>query len=112
MGHNESSEETGKAWDIVAQSKYEAELQEHVQLLRSGGQTLLPSEVDALRPFLSGAEVVHFQCSHGLDALSLLNLGAASVTAIDISPVMIRQAQRKALALGKPATFMCSDSMI
>jgi SAM-dependent methyltransferase len=102
-------EETARAWDVVARAKYDAELEEHVQLLRSGGHSLLPVEIEALQPHLSGAHVVHLQCSHGLDALGLLNLGAASVTGFDISPTMIRQAQRKAEALGKSASFVCAD---
>ena len=52
---------------------------------------------------------MHLQCSHGLDALGLLNLGAGSVTGIDISPTMIRQAQQTASALGRSATFVCAD---
>jgi SAM-dependent methyltransferase len=106
---DKTHEENGLAWDIVAQAKYEAEMEEHIELLRAGGHALLPPEVDALRPHLSGAHVVHLQCSHGLDALGLLNLGAGSVTGIDISPAMIRQAQRKASALGRSATFVCAD---
>ena len=42
--------ETGRAWDIVAQTKYEAEIGERVRLLRAGGHTLLPPEVEALSP--------------------------------------------------------------
>ena len=52
---------------------------------------------------------MHLQRSHGLDALGLLNLGVGSVTGIDISPTMIRQAQQKASALGRSATFICAD---
>jgi SAM-dependent methyltransferase len=109
VAHEKIHGETGRAWDIVAQAKYDAELEQHLHLLRSVGHTLLQAEIDALQPYLSGANVVHLQCSHGLEALGLLNLGAASVTGFDISPTMIRQAQRKAEALGKPATFVCSD---
>lgn len=102
-------DENGKAWDVVAQAKYAGEMEEHIQLLRAGGHTLLPPELAALGPYLSGAHVMHLQCSHGLDALGLFNLGAASVTGIDISPAMIRQAQQKAAALGRSARFVCSD---
>ena len=102
-------EENGAAWDIVARAKYEAEREEHIEFLRAGGHTLLVPEIEALGPYLSRAHVVHLQCSHGLDALGLLNLGAGSVTGIDISPTMIRQAQQKASALGRSATFVCAD---
>ena len=109
MARNKNHEENSVAWDIVARAKYEAEMEEHIAFLRSGGHTLLAPEIEALRPHLSRADVVHLQCSHGLDTLGLLNLGAGSVTGIDISPAMIRQAQQKALALGRPATFVCAD---
>jgi hypothetical protein len=38
--HEKIHEETGRAWDIVAQAKYDAELEEHLQLLRSAGHSL------------------------------------------------------------------------
>src|SRR5688500_2275802 len=97
------------AWDVVTRAKYAGEMEDHLQLLRAGGHTLLPPEITTLTPYLRGAHVVHLQCSHGLNALGLLNLGAASVTGVDISPAMIRQAQQKASALGANATFVCSD---
>lgn len=106
---DERHEENGRAWDVVARAKYDGEMAEHIQFLRAGGHTLLPPEIATFGPYLSGAHVVHLQCSHGLDALGLLNLGAASVTGIDISPAMIRQAQQKASTLGRSATFVCSD---
>jgi SAM-dependent methyltransferase len=102
-------EEIGRAWDIVAETKYKREIGEHVRFLKAGHHGLLPPEVEALSPHLANADVVHLQCSHGLDTLALLNLGAASVTGVDISPAMIRQARETAEALGKPANFVCSD---
>ena len=109
MVQNRKHEENGRAWDIVARAKYEAESEDHLQLLRAGGHDLLAPELEVLSPHLSGARVIHLQCSHGLDTLGLLNLGASSVTGIDISPEMVSQAQRKASALGRSATFLCSD---
>ena len=109
MTRNRHHDENGAAWDIVARAKYEAEIEEHIAFLRAGGHTLLTPEIEALRPHLSRAHVVHLQCSHGLTALGLLNLGAGSVTGIDISPAMIQQAQHKASALGRSATFVCAD---
>lgn len=102
-------EETGVAWDIVAKAKYEVEMETHVEFLRAGGHTLLAPELEALGSHVAGAHIVHLQCSHGLDALGLLNLGAGSVTGIDISPTMIRQAEQKATALGRSARFVCAD---
>ena len=109
MAQDGNHEENGAAWDVVARAKYAAEVEEHIEFLQTGGHTLLAPEIEALRPYLSQAHVVHLQCSHGLDALGLLNLGAGSVTGIDISPLMIRQAQQKASALGRSATFVCAD---
>lgn len=91
--------ETGRAWDVVARARYEAELDDHLEQLRSGRHNLLDVELESLSPLLQGAHVVHLQCSHGLDALGLLNAGAASVVGIDISSEMIRQARAKASAL-------------
>lgn len=106
----ESHRETAKAWDIIARAKYEAEFREHVELLRSGQHNLLAVELEMLGTLLRGAHVVHLQCSHGLDALGLLNAGAASILGIDISEEMIRQAQAKAAAVGaEAAEFICAD---
>lgn len=109
MERDSNHKENGAAWDIVARTKYESEMEEHIEFLRAGGNTLLAPEIEALCPHLSQAHVVHLQCSHGLDTLGLLNLGAGSVTGIDISPAMVRQAQQKASALGRSATFVCAD---
>lgn len=103
--------ETAKAWDVVARTKYQAEFDHHIELLRSGHHNLLEPEVEALTALLPGSHVVHLQCSHGLDALGLLNAGAASVLGVDISDEMIMQAKAKAAALGTAsASFVCSDA--
>lgn len=102
--------ETAKAWDVVARAKYGAELEEHLEILRAGRHNLLDVEADLLRNLLPGARVVHLQCSHGLDALGLLNAGAGSVLGIDISEEMIAQARAKAAALEtRDAEFLCAD---
>lgn len=104
--------ETGQAWDVVARAKYQAEFNAHLEHLRSGRHNLLDVEFESLSPLLQGAHVVHLQCSHGLDALGLLNAGAASVVGIDISSEMIRQARAKALALGvTSAEFRVADAL-
>lgn len=107
---NNAHRETAEAWDVVARSKYDAEFHEHVERLRSGRHNLLDVEVELLDPLLRGAHVVHLQCSHGLDALGLLNAGAASVLGIDRSEEMIGQARAKAAAVGaESAEFVCAD---
>ena len=102
--------ETAEAWEVVARAKYDAEFQEHVELLRSGRDNLLDIERELLGPLLAGSHVVQLQCSHGLDSLGLLNAGAASVLGIDNSEEMIRQARAKAAAVGaRTAEFLCAD---
>lgn len=102
--------ETRAAWDIVGRGKYRAEFDEHVALLRPGRHNLLDVEEDELRTFLGGSHVIQLQCSHGLDAIGLLNAGAESVVGIDISEEMIAQAEAKASAVGvQNASFIRSD---
>ena len=102
--------ETAEAWDVVARAKYRGEFEDHVALLRAGRHSLLEPEANILGPLLPGSHVVQLQCSHGLDALGLLNAGASSVMGVDISEEMIAQAKAKAEAVGTDsAFFMCSD---
>jgi SAM-dependent methyltransferase len=103
-------DETARGWDIVARTKYRAEFNDHVALLRAGGHDLLEPEVAVLVPLLPGSHVVHLQCSHGLDTLGLMNAGAESAAGIDISPEMIAQARDKARAAGIAADFCCADA--
>ena len=92
-------EETRAGWDLVGREKYRAEFDEHVALLRAGRHNLLEVEEKELGRLLRGRHVIHLQCSHGLDAIGLLNAGAASVLGIDISEEMITQAKAKASAV-------------
>ena len=103
--------QTRDAWDIVAREKYRVEFDDHVALLRSGGDTLLEPESSVLRPLLPGAHVVHLQCSHGLDTLGLVNAGAEAVSGVDISPEMIDQARKKAEATGLQGRFYVADAV-
>lgn len=115
MGHPstdwvEGHRETAKAWDIVAKTKYEAEFDEHVEQLRLGNHNLLDVEFEIIGPLVRDARVINLQCSHGLDALGLINAGAASVLGIDISSEMVRQARAKAAAIGSTsAEFLVGD---
>lgn len=101
--------ETAQGWNRVAASKYQLELDERITLLRSGRSSLLDVERVALKPLVRGASVVHLQCSHGFDTVSLLDLGAASVVGLDISSEMIRLAQELAHALDRPVRWFCAD---
>ncbi len=109
-GEIEGHRETAKAWDIVAKKKYEAEFTEHVEHLHLGNHNLLDVELEIIGPLLPDARVINLQCSHGLDALGLINAGAASVLGIDISSEMVRQARAKAAAIGSTsAEFLVAD---
>lgn len=103
--------ETAAAWDLVAREKYGGEFAAHVDHLRGGRDNLLPEERALLAHLLPGARVVQLQCSHGLDALGLLNAGAASVVGVDLSAEMVAQARAKAEAVGaSKASFVVGDA--
>lgn len=103
-------QEARAGWDVVARGKYAGEFDDHVAHLGAGGHNLLEEEEAELRDLLPGRRVIQLQCSHGLDALGLLNAGAASVVGIDISEEMIAQARAKARAVGADgASFLRAD---
>lgn len=97
------------AWDLVS-AKYAPGVEEDVELLRSGGTSLLAAEPEVLLPVVRGCRrAIHLQCSHGLDALSLWKLGAREVVGVDLSQRMLDLARRKSDALGAPATWIHAD---
>lgn len=53
--------------------------------------------------------VIHLQCSHGLDGLSLLNLGADELIGIDISEKMLEYATAKSKLLNANAVWIRSE---
>lgn len=107
---NPQHQTTRAAWEIVARAKYRAEFDEHVELLLAGHHNLLDVEEEELRSLLPGSHVIQLQCSHGLDAIGLLNAGASSIVGLDISEEMIAQAEAKALAVGaRDASFIRAD---
>jgi SAM-dependent methyltransferase len=103
-------QKNGVWWDETA-AWYGAQDEEaDVGFLRSGGSYLFENEralLGDLHPWCGRA--IHLQCSHGRDALSLINDGAAEVVGIDISARLLAVARRKAAALSAPATFVQSD---
>jgi SAM-dependent methyltransferase len=101
--------EIARGFDAIAASKYRAELEDRIALLRSGAQSLVHVEIEELRDLLPGASVVHLQCSHGLDALSLLTLGASDVAGVDLSSEMIQLATELTHRLGQSARWFCAD---
>jgi SAM-dependent methyltransferase len=109
MSIRQTHAETARGFDAIAASKYRAELADRIALLRSGDHSLLHVEVEELRDLLPGASVVHLQCSHGLDALSLLTLGASDVSGVDLSSEMIQLATELAQQVGLSVRWFCAD---
>ena len=101
-------QDNAAAWDVTA-AIYERDEQGDIELLRSGGSSLMPQEQAALAG--CGGRAIHLQCAGGTDTLSLLRQGAGEVIGIDISPRMIACARRKttALALAGQASWYCCD---
>jgi SAM-dependent methyltransferase len=58
---------------------------------------------------LDGLDVCHLQCHIGTDTLSLLRLGAKSVTGLDFSPAALREAQWLFDQVGSQGRFVESD---
>jgi len=75
---------------------------------RAGGNKLFPDETELLGE-LNGKSVLHLQCNAGQDTLSIKQLGAASVTGVDISDEAIDFARTLSEASGVPAEFHRAD---
>lgn len=99
---------TEAAWDRAA-AKYCAEFDRDVALLRSGGHALLEPELECLGDLTRCGTAIHLQCSHGLDALSLANLGVTSIIGVDVSREMLALATRKAAAVGRAARWIHAE---
>ncbi|MEM1096178.1 MAG: class I SAM-dependent methyltransferase [Bacteroidota bacterium] len=95
------------AWDRAAQT-YADEVERDITALQSGAISLLPEEVRLLGDLSDVELAIHLQCSHGLDALSLLHLGVQRVVGVDISAAMLTQARQKTEALGANAEWVHS----
>lgn len=96
------------AWDIVA-DKYEPDIESDAELIRTGGTTLTEVELRILGDLAGCARAIHLQCSHGSDALSLLNLGASEVIGLDLSAAMLALATAKSERLGARATWIHAE---
>jgi SAM-dependent methyltransferase len=96
------------AWNLAAK-KYEYEFEQDVEFLRAGGISLSETEQRILGD-LSGCDLaIVLQCSHGLDALSLLSLGVSTVIGLDISERMLALAKAKSSQLGSSARWIHAD---
>ncbi|MFM2223368.1 MAG: hypothetical protein RLZZ78_1625 [Armatimonadota bacterium] len=102
--------ETGKAWD-EASAQYTRELEASVAKLKAGIANVLEPEIGHLTRLLSnGGDVLHVQCAGGTDTLSLLLVGASTVTGTDISPNMLAIAEEKASLLNLDAEWVLADT--
>ena len=102
--------ETGKAWD-EASGQYTRELDAAVAKLEAGIANLMEPEIGHLtRVLSSGGDVLHVQCAGGTDTLSLLLVGASTVTGTDISPNMLAVAEEKAARLNLDAEWVLADT--
>ncbi len=96
-------------WNQGAEA-YEADLEDRIAFLRSGGQNFCTPELDFLTDLDKWCHrAIHLQCAGGTDTLSLWNRGAREVVGIDISDRMIAVAQKKSEALNAPTTWHCCD---
>ncbi len=99
-----------RAWDSVARSKYAHDVDRDIAFLNGGGISLMSHERRLLGDLSCWCgRAIHLQCSHGLDTLSLWNLGAREVIGVDISASMLELAGRKSRALGAPAIWVHSN---
>jgi len=96
------------AWDRTAQ-KYALEVKRDVAFLRESGVALFDAERRILGDLSECSRAVHLQCSHGLDALSLLNMGVSEIVGVDISQAMLTLAAQKSEQLGRSATWVHAD---
>lgn len=101
-------DENRRAWELTAE-KYAEQVDAHVEMLERGEAALDPEELEHLGDLSSCSRAIHLCCSHGLDALSLLQLGADEVVGVDISVRMLEQARAKAERLAVPARWIRSD---
>lgn len=99
---------TQAAWDLTAQ-KFAPEVGGDVEFLQGGGMSLVERERQTLSRLPSRGRAIHLQCSHGLDSLSLLNLGMSEVVGIDLSEAMLELAEMKSARLGWAARWLHAD---
>jgi SAM-dependent methyltransferase len=97
------------AWDRTARGGYGGDIEGDVALLRGGGTSLMDAEIRLLGDLRGCGRAVHLQCSHGMEALSLLGRGVGEVVGIDISDEMLALAKRKSDLLGAKARWIRAD---
>lgn len=100
-------EQNRRSWN-AATDAHNTHKGDQARFFREGGTTLFGLEREALGE-LSGRRVVHLQCNAGQDTLSLVRLGPASVTGVDISDTAIDFARRLSADTGLSARFERAD---
>jgi SAM-dependent methyltransferase len=99
-------EQNRRSWNAVV-GAHDSHRGDLAGLLRGGGSTLFPEELDLLGD-LRGQTLAHLQCNSGGDSLSLALLGAG-VTGVDISDAAISSARALSSKAGIPADFVRAD---
>ncbi len=93
------------AWDRAYEGRQWAD--EQMRAEAATGSTLLPSERELLRDVLAGRPlVVHPQSGNGQDDIALVRAGAREVIGVDYSEIAVRDAQRRADALGAACRYV------
>jgi hypothetical protein len=105
---NDTVASTEAAWDLTAR-KYAPNVDRDVEFLRGGGISQADRERSALSPLAVRGRVIHLQCSHGLDSLSLLNLGFSEVIGVDLSTAILSLARTKSEKLEWPARWVQAE---
>ncbi len=100
-------EENRLSWNEATRA-HNSHKRDQAMFFREGGNKLFPEET-ALLGDLHGKSVLHLQCNSGQDTLSIKQLGAASVTGVDISDEAIDFARKLAADSGLAATFHRAD---
>lgn len=99
-------EQNRLSWN-EATAAHQRHREHEAALLRQGGITLFPEELELLGDVADTA-VVHLQCNAGRDTLSLASLGAC-VTGVDISDTAIDVARDLSARADIPARFIRMD---
>lgn len=99
-------EQNRRSWNAVV-GAHESHRGDQARLLRAGGTTLFPEELELLGN-LAGETLAHLQCNSGGDSLSLAQLGA-EVEGVDLSDEAVRAARALSEKTGIPARFERAD---
>lgn len=100
-------EENRLSWNEATRA-HNSHKADQARFFREGGNKLFSEEAELLGD-LRGKSVLHLQCNAGQDTLSIKQLGAESVTGVDISDEAIGFARELAKDSAIEATFHRAD---